>query len=66
MFKNLSIKVYATLLLSISLVIVFSVMLIINIRDEERSMDELYESNMSELRWAVSQNIEFMMLAGEN
>lgn len=66
MLKNLSIKVRTTLILSASLVIVFSAMLIINTRKAESAIEALYEGNMAELRWSVAGHIESIMLSGEN
>ncbi len=66
MLKNLSIKATITILLIIGLVVVFSTIVISNLIQQKTAMTELYNTSMDELRWSVAENMNLIMLSGEN
>ncbi len=64
--KHLSIKVRTVGFLGLALLIVMGSTLYWNTLQTEDSIAELFDSSTGNLRWAVSKNIEFIMLNGVN
>ena len=63
---KLSIKMQATIFVALSLILILSCILFLNNNSQTNSMESMYHANAETLKFALSKNIETIMLSGEN
>ncbi len=61
-----SLKFRVTLFLAAALIVVIGSFLFVNNRQQHRTVADVYDDSSREIVWAISRNIELMMLNGSN